>query len=173
MDKKSIRFVIPGAQRGSVLLVGFVLLLVITMLSISAMRTTALQERMSGNLRDKGVAFQAAEIALRQGEQPLRDNVSFTVSPPTAGYYEPTLGGAKPPANLGDDSSWSSNTMSATSVYGTEGNTPKFIIEKLPAHVPLVPGEPVKTDQFRVSALGMGASASTKVVLQSYFVRFK
>lgn len=173
MDKRLSRFVVPGTQRGSVLLIGFVLLLVITMLSITAMRTTALQERMSGNLRDRGTAFQAAEIALRQGEQPLRDNISFTVVPATAGYYEPTLGGASPPSNLGDDSAWASNTMFATSVYGTEGNTPKFIIEKLPAHVPLVPGEPVKTDQFRVSALGMGASASTKVVLQSYFVRYK
>lgn len=170
MDKRLIRFVVPGTQRGSVLLVGLVLLLIITILSLTAMRTTALQERMSGNLRDRGIAFQAAEIALRQGEQPLRDNVSYTVG--TAGYYEPSLGGASPPSNLGDDSAWASNTMSATSVYGTEKN-PQFIIEKLPAHVPLVPGEPVKTDQFRVSALGMGASASTKVVLQSYFVRYK
>lgn len=173
MDKKTIRLVGFNPQRGSVLLVGLILLLIITMLSLTAIRTTSMQERMSGNMRERGVAFQAAEIALRQAEAPLRKNVSFTVSPPTAGYYEPSMGGANPPENLADDSAWSSNTMSATSVYGTGGNAPKYIIEKLPAHVPLVPGEPVKTDEFRISALGMGPSASTKVVLQSYFVRFK
>ncbi|TVQ94526.1 MAG: pilus assembly protein [Chromatiaceae bacterium] len=52
-------------QQGTVLAIGLVLLLVITLLGISAMQTTVLQERMAGNLRQTNLALQAAEAALQ------------------------------------------------------------------------------------------------------------
>lgn len=55
-------------QRGLALAVVLILLLVMSLLGLASMRSTLLQERMSGNLTDRGLSFQAAEAALRQGE---------------------------------------------------------------------------------------------------------
>lgn len=56
-------------QHGVVLFVGLIVLLVMTLITFSAVRTTLLEERMSGSTTDNNVAFQAAEAALRAGEQ--------------------------------------------------------------------------------------------------------
>ncbi|MDQ8024373.1 MAG: PilX N-terminal domain-containing pilus assembly protein [Moraxellaceae bacterium] len=57
-----------GHQRGIALLVVLILLLIMTLLGLASLRGTLLEERMSGNLFDRSLAFQAAETALRQGE---------------------------------------------------------------------------------------------------------
>ena len=56
------------AQQGAVLVVALIMLLLLTIIGISSMRSTTLQERMAGNLRDESHALQAAEAAMRQGE---------------------------------------------------------------------------------------------------------
>ena len=58
-------------QKGITLIVGLILLLVMTMLGLTAVQVTTQQERMAGNLRDRNIAFQAAESALREGESAL------------------------------------------------------------------------------------------------------
>lgn len=55
-------------QRGSALAIALIFLLVLTLLGLSAMQGSNLQERMAGNLRDRNMAFQSAEAALRAGE---------------------------------------------------------------------------------------------------------
>ena len=57
-----------GKQRGAVLIVSLIFLLVMTILILASMRGTVMQERMAGNLYDRSLAFQAAEAALRAGE---------------------------------------------------------------------------------------------------------
>jgi type IV pilus assembly protein PilX len=57
-----------GKQSGAVLAVGLVFLLLLTILGMTAMQVTTMQERMAGNSRDKNLAFQAAEFGLRDGE---------------------------------------------------------------------------------------------------------
>jgi type IV pilus assembly protein PilX len=56
-------------QRGAVLIVALIFLLVMTMLILASVRGTVMQERMAGNLYDRSLAFQAAEAALREGER--------------------------------------------------------------------------------------------------------
>jgi len=51
-----------------VLFVSLIMLLVLTVIGVTAMQTTTLEEKMAGNLRDQTLAFQAAEAALREGE---------------------------------------------------------------------------------------------------------
>jgi len=58
----------PREERGAVLIAALVLLVVLTLLGLSAMQNTTLEERMAGNLRSENAAFQAAETALRAGE---------------------------------------------------------------------------------------------------------
>ena len=55
-------------QRGSVLIVSLILLLVMTLLGLSAMQSSLMEETMAGNVRDRNMAFQAAEAALRDAD---------------------------------------------------------------------------------------------------------
>lgn len=56
-------------QQGAVLIVALIMLLLLTIIGISSIRGTALQENMAGNMRDSNLALQASEAALRRGEQ--------------------------------------------------------------------------------------------------------
>jgi Tfp pilus assembly protein PilX len=58
-------------QKGSVLIISLLLLIVMTILAISSMNNTIMEERMAGNLFQRDSAFQAAEGALRAGEDYL------------------------------------------------------------------------------------------------------
>jgi type IV pilus assembly protein PilX len=62
-------------QAGAVLLVSLVMLLLLTLIGLAGMRLASLEERIAGNQRDREVAFQAAEAALRAGELAARDFV--------------------------------------------------------------------------------------------------
>lgn len=61
----------PAKQRGAIMVVSLLLLLVMTVLALTASQSTTLQERMAGNARDVDLAFQAAEAGLRDGEATL------------------------------------------------------------------------------------------------------
>jgi len=60
--------VFPSAVRGASLVVVLILLLVMTLLGLAVLRSTLLEERMTANMLDRSLSFQAAESALREGE---------------------------------------------------------------------------------------------------------
>lgn len=60
-------------QSGVALVIALVLLLAITLVGLAGIRGTTLQEKMSSNMQDRDVAFQAAEAALRIAEQRIAD----------------------------------------------------------------------------------------------------
>ena len=55
-------------QSGAVLAISLIILLLLTIIGLTATQVTGLEEKMAGNLRDRNLAFQAAETALRAGE---------------------------------------------------------------------------------------------------------
>ena len=55
-------------QKGAVLLVALVLLLIMTLMGVSGMQGAKLQTKMAGNFQDQEIAFQMAELALREAE---------------------------------------------------------------------------------------------------------
>jgi type IV pilus assembly protein PilX len=63
-------------QTGAVLITGMIFLVVLMMLGVTSTRMTSLEERMSGNMRDRNVALQAAELALRDAEQDIQIRVT-------------------------------------------------------------------------------------------------
>src|SRR3546814_1628511 len=71
----------PHMQRGASLIVVLILLLVVTLLGLAALRTTILQERMSANLFDRSLSFQAAETALREGQVAIQNGMLSTSNP--------------------------------------------------------------------------------------------
>ena len=58
-------------QKGVVLVIGLVFLLIMTIIGVSAIRSTTLDEKIAGNARDRSLAFQAAEAALRDAERDI------------------------------------------------------------------------------------------------------
>jgi type IV pilus assembly protein PilX len=57
-----------NAERGAVLIVTLVFLLLVTLLATSSMQNATLQEKVAGSLQSRSTSFQAAETVLRAGE---------------------------------------------------------------------------------------------------------
>lgn len=68
-------------SRGAVLILGLVILLVMTMVGVAAIQTTALEERMAGNMRQRDLALHAAEAAAQLAATLIQRQVE--VIPPT------------------------------------------------------------------------------------------
>lgn len=77
-------------ERGAVLVVGLVMVLLISIIGISAIRGSNLQEAMAGNMRERNLAFQASESALRIGEESISDTKTRPVINNSAGLYNDT-----------------------------------------------------------------------------------
>ncbi|MCQ4318306.1 pilus assembly protein PilX [Stutzerimonas zhaodongensis] len=165
-------------QRGAVLLVALIMLLLLTVLGAAAMRDTNLQERMAGNMRDQSLAFQAAEAALRFAEQevrtdyanlisdtkyPIDNRIGNTVVPPTVVTFNGFTGevASKPtytitrlphPGQLDMQNMVNSTTAGGDSLAAGESLILDFVL-------------------VRIEATGTGASPDSKVTLRSlYFV---
>lgn len=74
--RRPVRFARP--QRGAVLIVSLMLLLVMTLLGLGASQSTRMQERMAGNQRDMELAMQGAEAGLRASESRVSQSVPDT-----------------------------------------------------------------------------------------------
>lgn len=73
------------AQRGAVLVVALIFLLLLTMLAISASGRSLLQERMAGGLHNAQQAEMSAQTALRGAEWKLWTSTSNITAPLTCG----------------------------------------------------------------------------------------
>ncbi len=72
-------------QRGVVLVVAMVFLLLLSLLAVTSMRTSLLEEKMVGGLRNQHLASLGAESALRAAESRLWSASSDTASVMTCG----------------------------------------------------------------------------------------
>lgn len=73
---------IPRAQRGAVLIVALIFLLLLTLLALSATGRSLLQERMAGGMRNAQQAQMSAQTALRGAEWTLWMNTTNLVGTP-------------------------------------------------------------------------------------------
>lgn len=71
-------------QQGAALVVSLIMLLLMTLVGVTAMQVTMMQEKMVANSRDINTAFQAAETALKRGELYARIIYSYVTA---AGTY--------------------------------------------------------------------------------------
>ena len=164
-------------ERGVALFISLVVLLIITIIGVSAVQTTTLEERMAANARDHGIAFQAAESALITGEDLVEilqpsDLPSFGGN--TNGRYVPGAVGAQPRWETVD---WPGDGTipTAADVIPGVADQPKYIVEYL---TQLAPDEDelnlsniggtsgAPTDIFRITARGAGGSTRAQVMLQ-------
>lgn len=161
-----------GGERGFALFACLVILLVLTLLGTTGMQTTILQDRMAGHVRDRDLAFQAAEAALRDAEEFLTQATLPTFNG-SNGLYQP--------ADPGDPEVWESIDWAAASrtYSGTIDGVaapPRYIIEELPAVLSetgsIAADEPAtEGGVYRITARAVGGSAGTVVMLQSVYRR--
>jgi type IV pilus assembly protein PilX len=159
------------SERGAALIVSLIFLLVLTLLGVGAMRTTNMQERMAGNLRDSNLAFQAAESALREGEE-LLQQATLPVFSGTGGLIQ--RDDAAGQASFWRTYDWAGNSMTATAVAGT-ADAPQYVIEELPP-VPaqggsLRFGALPEVAFYRVTARAVGGTVDAVSVLQVTYRR--
>lgn len=86
----SSRSTVPHAQKGTVLIITLVFLLLTTIVGVTAISTSTNDEKIAGNLRDRNHAFEAAELALRYGEFSLErhfDDLTIEGDLKDEGYY--------------------------------------------------------------------------------------
>ncbi|WP_265944217.1 pilus assembly PilX family protein [Dechloromonas sp. A34] len=129
------------SQKGISLVVSLLILVMVTLLALSVVNTSIFEERMAGNTRDRSLAFESAEYAMREAQSFL----SAAVLPPftttggsTGGYYRdlntsPT--GQTEEVYWRDNHNWTANSVAATKVSGVlSGQTqPRYVIEEYPA----------------------------------------
>lgn len=65
-------------NQGAALIAGLAFLVMLTLIAITAARMAGLEEKMSGNARDRSLALQAAELALRDAERDIRGGAGVT-----------------------------------------------------------------------------------------------
>lgn len=142
-------------SRGSTLVVVLILLLVMTLLGLTVIRSTLLEERMSANLYDRSLAFQSTEFALRQAEEAIKAS-SLTASSigydcsPAAGN---TCGAIPSNAYTGNVSGCAVNTSEC---WVTALNPGQALSVGAPQYYIQYMGQRDSTD-----ALGLGDSANT------------
>lgn len=164
-------------QHGAVLVTSIILLLIMTLIGLTGMQVTTLEEKMAGNMRDRNLAFQAAESALRAAESVLSQATLPTFyNDGTNGLYTQSST-ASILSNLTDSAAWAA----ANTVTYTDGNlahiaaAPEYIIQQLPSvdggGSSLDGSTFSTTDFFQVTARGTGGTTSAVVVVQSIYRR--
>lgn len=173
-------------QRGAVLIFCLIFLLVLTLMGVSSMESTIMEERMAGNMQDYGAAFQAAESALTEAEHWLGLQALWPTSSSngSTGVWvresmDPDAGNSIPwwwePAR-NNNAWWQANARVAPGSPGL-ATAPRFIIEEyrvatVGESVALGTGIQDRTRVFhRITARGVGRDASSVVQLQSTYVR--
>lgn len=164
-------------QRGSALIIALVFLLIMTLLGVSAMQGTTQQESMAGNARQRNLAFQAAEAAVRSGEQSLEVDGPTAVTLP-ASFIPP----ATDPGTFWMDYDWTQSRPYNGTLDPTLSAPPRYVIEP-PISMTIVddtsaalgPIQTVPVTLYRVTARGVGATADADgtpnavVILQTVY----
>ena len=148
-----------ATQRGATLIVLLVTLVVITLLALSGVRSTMMDERMAGNARDRDKAFQAAEAAVQAclAKVEASDFTGLTRLTPASSSDTPVWEVA---ANWADDAANSFEVRLAASGTAADSGlarNARCMVETLGAN------------NYRVTGRATGASASTLVMLQATY----
>lgn len=172
-------------QRGSSLVIALIFLIVLTILGLVSVRSSTMQERMAGNDRDRAIAFEAAEAALRDAELDILRNLT-----PESPFDAACTNGLCLPSTVATPNWQLVPWAGATSrVYGVASGSgaypldvaqpPRYIVELLP-DLPAGAGNSLNANvrsstsggtAYRITARGWGRRGTTQVMLQSVYVK--
>ena len=176
------------AERGAALVTSLVLLLVLTVIGVTAMMMTRMQERMAGNTRDLNLAFQGAEAALRDGESMITalpsSKADLCIASPCK-FWQANLAAVAVP-EIKDADWWRTNGVQYESAGGNHDapitdmpqlkEDPVFLVQYLTrVKDSLTDGEgsgpSPGRDFYQISAWSNGGTGMANTVVQSTFAR--
>ena len=153
-------------QTGAALIISMILLLVMTLIGVTAMQSTVLEEKMAGNYRDQNLAFQAAEAALREAESAIATGgvtgLTNFAADCTSGLCDAT-GGL---SDVWKDATKFSNGAVAVTNLAEVVQQPRYWIE---GYKILPAGSSSWKYQYRITAMGYGGGVNTRVILQTVY----
>ena len=144
-------------KEGAVLIISLIMLLLLTIIGVTAIQTSSLEEKMAGNMRDQNLAFQAAESALRVGE-------TETATIAASDFY---TGSTNPLSDI----NWANaavRTYSGGALYIIE---PPVITYGYGLEAGTSASSAETQSWYRITARGTGGTANAVVTLQSIFIR--
>jgi type IV pilus assembly protein PilX len=168
------------SQQGAVLIIGLIMLLLLTIIGMSSIRGTDLQERMAGNARDHNVAFQAAEAAVRSGESYLSSATIVPFTTPSLPGYQKDL--TATPVQFWTDNRWKTDAVQlGDSIIKGVAQPPKYVLEQL--QITISPGNygsgvdqqsmdsMAEREVFRVTGRGWGNTVDSEALIQTTYIR--
>ena len=166
-------------QNGAVLIICLFILLIMSLVGITSMSTTSLEEKMAGNMRDKNTALQASEAALEDGEAWLASLNAEPADTTSCGSPPCNVWALNVLPNLADQSQswWKSNARE----YGASGakdisdvsTDPYFVIEAqafVRDNLDSGQNPPTGRSFYRVTGRGSGGTDDAQAILQSTYV---
>jgi Tfp pilus assembly protein PilX len=123
-------------ESGAILVVGLVMLIMVTLISLIAMQNTRQQARMAGNTNQYATIFQRAESGLRSMENIiyLRQHENPVDSTPGWVRVDEDLTSARTSPDIDSAAGWSNHgSIDLEDIYGSNTNRfPWYIVEQLP-----------------------------------------
>jgi len=163
-------------QRGATLAVTLLMLLVITLLGISTIQVTNMQEKMTANLQDKELSFRAAESALAAGETWLLAQTTVPLPKTTCSAY-PCVQEEYDNLNIAGQtlSWWQGHSAPYTAGLQNILTAPRYFVEFLQ----FVPDSPVLGTAtassgvyyYQITARGTGSTDDSVSILQTTIAR--
>jgi type IV pilus assembly protein PilX len=163
-----------------VLVVGLALLLLLTLIGVTAFSVATQEERMAGNARDRLRAFEAAEQALRDCERHLGGLLPPVFSADGGAdrgmYAAPEVGRAPAEKEKWQTIAWDAEPVRQLSAVPDVAEQPRCIAQRIAGAASddaslRAESAPAPAFAVQVTARGVGLSRGTVVVLQSTFVR--
>ena len=186
-----------AAQRGAVLVIALIFLLLLTILAVGASNRSLLQERMAGGLLNAQRAQMSAQTALRGAEWKLWSSAANLSTPLGCGtsifpacYIHDPLNPIANVVNFRTQPGWITDgsaeylgqgggTDFTATANGELADNPRYIVEDMGPYVEGPQGESKQTSEsgtgspkyemYRITARATGGSKNTVVVLQSTF----
>ncbi len=169
-------------EKGVVLIVALIMVLLMAIIGVAAIRGSTLQEMMAGNMRDMNLRFQAAEAGLRYGEVQVDWRVSATNLPTfdgTKGFF-PNQNLVVPVSNWGN-AEWTASGVSAASLNLGLADHPRVVVEEIAIPVTLMAAamgagiDPDSLDKFeegrvyRASSYHRDSATGAALLVQSLY----
>ena len=154
-------------QRGWVLVVGLVILVMLTILSMALMKTTRLEEKMAGATRDMNLSFQAAETALRAAETFIESQTNgsiFDTTNEANGIYNQNT---PEPDNL-FTIDWNAKSAEIDGELEGVALPPRYMIKKLEK---IDDEDDTDPTVFRVTVRGTGGTNNRATLLRSHYAK--
>ena len=184
MSRRSGRSCGTRAQRGVVLVVGLILLVLLTLIGLGSVWVATQEERMSMASRDRLRALEAAEVALRDCEAHLGGAVPPAFSAWAAGSA-PADPGMYLARGVGQPELWTEKTVWTapkqsrvldSGALAAVAAPPRCIVERLVAVPGSIPSRRAELPQgsgtaYRITARGVGTHAQTVAMVQSFYLR--